>query len=165
VHKLITLLLPLLLLISAGTLSAGPMQEFVFEDAEQEEVFKRLRHEIRCLVCQNQSIGDSNAGLAKDLREEIYDMLKKGMSEQEIIDFLVQRYGDFVLYDPPMKPMTWMLWFGPLLIFFIALFYALRFVRSHLASDGVAPVVDDADLDRLKNLQAEASQNNNEDKG
>ncbi|NOQ81100.1 MAG: cytochrome c-type biogenesis protein CcmH, partial [Methylophaga sp.] len=82
--------------------------------------FISLSTELRCLVCQNQSLADSNAGLAQDLREEVYKLLKEGRTNQQIIDFLVSRYGDFVLYDPPLKLGTLMLWFGPLFILIFA---------------------------------------------
>jgi len=75
-----------------------------------------LEEELRCLVCQNQTIADSHAGLAADLRREVREQLAQGKSEQEVLDFMVQRYGDFVLYRPPVKSTTWLLWFGPLLL-------------------------------------------------
>jgi len=110
------LLIGLLLTLSvvAGT------EQFEFETSEQEARFIKLSTELRCLVCQNQSLADSNAGLAQDLRKEVYKLLKEGQTNQQIIDFLVSRYGDFVLYDPPLKLGTLMLWFGPLLILIFA---------------------------------------------
>lgn len=102
------------------TLSAvAGTEQFKFETSEQEARFASLSAELRCLVCQNQSLADSNAGLAQDLRQEVYNLLKQGQSDQQIVDFLVSRYGDFVLYDPPLKLATLMLWFGPLLILII----------------------------------------------
>ncbi len=78
--------------------------------------FQHLIKEIRCLVCQNQSLADSHAELAQDLRQEIYEMMKAGKSDREIIAFLVNRYGDFVLYRPPVKPTTYLLWYGPAIL-------------------------------------------------
>jgi cytochrome c-type biogenesis protein CcmH len=75
-----------------------------------------LEEELRCLVCQNQTIADSHAGLAADLRREVREQLAQGKSEQEVLDFMVQRYGDFVLYRPPVKSTTWLLWCGPFLL-------------------------------------------------
>lgn len=152
----ITALFIMFLLAAPAMLQAGPMQAFVFDNPEQEALFKRLSHEIRCLVCQNQSIADSNAGLATDLREEIYNMIKQGKSESEITGFLVERYGDFVLYDPPMKPVTWMLWFGPALMFAVGLYFALGFIRSHRATEAASPAIAESDSERLKDLQQEA---------
>ncbi len=151
-----SLIAGLLLLLQFGV-HAAPIATFEFESDEQEALFHRLSHELRCLVCQNQSIGDSNADLARDLRNEIYGMIAQGKTEQQIIDFMVQRYGDFVLYKPPVKPLTWMLWFGPAIVFVIALAYALRFIRAQ-KNTGAASQLDAAEIERLKNLQAEAEQ-------
>lgn len=83
------------------------------EDAVLEAKVQVLSEQLRCLVCQNQNLADSHADLAVDLKNQVRDMLKKGMSEQQVIDFMVQRYGDFVLYNPPVKNTTWLLWGGP----------------------------------------------------
>jgi cytochrome c-type biogenesis protein CcmH len=88
----------------------------------------KLAEELRCLVCQNQSLADSHAELAQDLKNEVRDMLRRGMSDREAVDFLVQRYGDFVLYRPPMKASTWLLWGGPFVLLIAglaALFFRL----------------------------------------
>jgi len=78
-----------------------------------DERLRRLETDLRCLVCQNQTLADSNAGLADDLRREVRALAVAGKSDDEIRAYLVERYGDFVLYDPPVKPTTWLLWFGP----------------------------------------------------
>jgi cytochrome c-type biogenesis protein CcmH len=75
-----------------------------------------LAEQLRCLVCQNQNLADSHAELAVDLKDQMREMLKKGQSEQDVIDFMVQRYGDFVLYKPPVKATTWLLWGGPFVL-------------------------------------------------
>jgi cytochrome c-type biogenesis protein CcmH len=88
-----------------------------------------LAEKLRCLVCQNESLASSHAELAEDLRREVREQMQKGMSDEEIIDYLVSRYGDFVLYDPPMKSYTVLLWFGPFALLLIAvgvLFYQVR---------------------------------------
>lgn len=103
---------------------------FSFSDPAEEQRYKELVAELRCLVCQNQSLADSNAGLAQDLREEVYRMMQQGTSNDEIISFLVARYGDFVLYRPPMKPTTYVLWFGPLLLLILGIVVMVRFVRG-----------------------------------
>lgn len=98
---------------------------------------RRLSEELRCLVCQNQTLADSNAPLAEDLRNEIREMAAKGMSDQEIIDYLVARYGDFVRYRPPLKSSTALLWLGPfalLLVGGVGLIVILR-QRQHQAAD------------------------------
>jgi cytochrome c-type biogenesis protein CcmH len=81
---------------------------------------------MRCLVCQNESLAGSNAELAQDLRREIYDKIQAGQSREAIIQFMVARYGDFVLYDPPLKLSTYPLWFGPFVLFGIASFFLAR---------------------------------------
>jgi cytochrome c-type biogenesis protein CcmH len=83
------------------------------EDRSLEAKVQVLAEQLRCLVCQNQNLADSHADLAVDLKNQVRDMLGKGMSEQQVIDFMVQRYGDFVLYNPPVKNTTWLLWGGP----------------------------------------------------
>ena len=85
-------------------------------DAALEKRAKALSEELRCLVCQNQTIADSNAELAVDLRKQVREQLAQGKSDEQVIDYMVGRYGDFVLYRPPVKETTWLLWFGPLLL-------------------------------------------------
>ena len=92
-----------------------------------------LAENLRCLVCQNESLASSHAELAEDLRREVRELIQKGMSDQEIKDYLVARYGDFVLYDPPMKSSTLVLWFGPFALLLVglgALFFQLRSRRK-----------------------------------
>lgn len=98
-------------------LAAGPVEgdkePLVFADLEQEMRFNQLTLELRCLVCQNQNLADSDAPLAQDLRKEIYDMLQAGKNDDEIKSFMVERYGDFVLYRPPVQGNTLALWAMP----------------------------------------------------
>lgn len=89
----------------------------VAEDANLEARVQTLAEQLRCLVCQNQNLADSHAELAIDLKNQVRDMLRKGKTEQEVVDFMVQRYGDFVLYNPPVKATTWLLWGGPFVLF------------------------------------------------
>ena len=91
------------------------------DDVELEKRVMAVSGELRCLVCQNQTIADSHAELAIDLRNQVREKLRQGMSEKEIVDFMVVRYGDFVLYRPLMKPSTWLLWFGPFALLVLAL--------------------------------------------
>ncbi|MGR8930636.1 MAG: cytochrome c-type biogenesis protein [Gammaproteobacteria bacterium] len=96
---------------------AMPLQAVVeyhpFDDPAKEEAYQSLITELRCLVCQNQTIADSNADLAKDLRQQVYDMLRQGKSRQDIVNFMTQRYGDFVMYRPAFNVKTLLLWLGP----------------------------------------------------
>lgn len=133
---------------------AGPVITYQFESEEQEALFNKLSDELRCLVCQNQSIADSNADLAKDLREEIYGMLQEGKSEQEVVDFMVARYGDFVLYNPPMKPVTWILWFGPAFALLAGFVFVVRIMRQQKSNR--ENEMSSEEMERLKALQSEA---------
>jgi len=114
------------IVFSAWTCAADVPMTFSNQDDEQR--FNELIRELRCLVCQNQSLADSNADLAQDLREEIYNEMLDGKSDNEIITYLVARYGDFVLYRPPMKPVTYLLWLGPALFLVIGVFIAVSFL-------------------------------------
>ena len=108
-----------LFLLFSTTFTAPPVQALLeplkFESSSQESRYKALITELRCLVCQNQNLADSNSELAGDLRLLTHNMILSGSSDTEIIQFMVSRYGDFVLYRPPFKPSTALLWFAPLI--------------------------------------------------
>lgn len=108
-------LFPALILLLISTNSIAGVEYKKFDDPEKEQAYKVLVDELRCLVCQNQTIADSNADLAKDLRRQVYEMLQQGKLQDEIIDFMIQRYGDFVMYNPPFKVKTGLLWICPIL--------------------------------------------------
>lgn len=118
---------------------AGPRGEarppIVFENPQVEQDYLELAEELRCLVCQNQNLIDSNAELADDLRREVAKMLKQGKNKQQVTDFMVERYGDFVLYNPPVKPQTWLLWGGPFVLMFWGLFTMLRKIKAGKTED------------------------------
>ena len=98
----------------------APVQEpLVFESQQQEDRFNQLTQELRCLVCQNQNLADSDAPLAHDLRAEVHEMLVAGKTDDEIKQFMVERYGDFVLYRPPVQKNTYLLWLAPLVLLLI----------------------------------------------
>ena len=127
------------LLISSGTFAAKAMPAL---DAAGVRRAAALSDQLRCLVCQNQSIAESNADLAVDLRREIGKQINAGRSDSEIIDFMVARYGDFVLYRPPVKSHTLLLWFGPALLAIAALFAFTRVLRNRRRRAVVAPLSD-----------------------
>jgi cytochrome c-type biogenesis protein CcmH len=102
-----------------------------------------IAEELRCLVCQNESLAGSRADLAEDLRREVRTLIKSGKSDAEIKEFLVSRYGDFVLYRPPVKPTTWLLWFGPLLLLLGAAWALVGIIRRKTAQKD-EPVLDPA---------------------
>jgi cytochrome c-type biogenesis protein CcmH len=107
------LAVPATLLGQAGGPTAPPMEPLTFETDEQEVRYQRLVRELRCTVCQNQNLIESNAPLANDLRRQISIMVKDGAETDEIIDYMVSRYGDFVLFRPPKNATTYLLWYGP----------------------------------------------------
>ncbi len=118
----------ILLLIQSSY--AGTIEAKEFTSFEQEKRYQDLIEDIRCPVCQGQSIGDSNSSLALDLREQVRIMILNNNTNDEIYSFMVQRYGDFVIFKPPIKPVTYMLWFAPFLFLFICLFFLFRSISS-----------------------------------
>jgi len=104
------------LLAFAGVTHAQAIEPMPFADHAQELRFQHLTQQLRCPMCQNETLADSNAPIARDLRNQIFQLMQQGKSDDEIRQYLVDRYSDYVLYDPPLKPGTWLLWFGPLLI-------------------------------------------------
>jgi cytochrome c-type biogenesis protein CcmH len=139
--RLLALLTLLLLVARAFGVDTG--EEFA--DPALQARYERLTHDLRCLVCQNESIADSNAGLAADLRREVREMLSAGKSDQEILAFMTDRYGDFVLFRPPFVARTWLLWLAPALLLAAGAWIAVRIIRqkSRLARTDT----DDSDLD------------------
>jgi cytochrome c-type biogenesis protein CcmH len=134
----LALFLALQLAASSFAGEAAPLAE----DPVVEQRLIAISEEMRCLVCQNESLAGSRADLALDLRREIRGLIKAGKTDAEIMDFMVSRYGDFVRYRPPVKPTTWLLWFGPFLLLLGAGVILVRMVRRSQRSD--APKVLDA---------------------
>jgi len=108
-HKLIALMFAVLVAGASVAKDAAP----VAADPALEARMMAIATELRCLVCQNQTIADSHADLAIDLRQQIRELLQKGQTDQQVLQYMTDRYGDFVLYRPPVKATTWLLWFGP----------------------------------------------------
>ena len=130
---------------------------FDFSGEVTEKRFQNLVSKLRCMVCQNESLAGSQAELAKDLRREVYQLMKSGKNDSEVIDFLIIRYGDFVLYQPPLRPSTWLLWIGPFVFFAIAAFLLLRRLskRSHMQE----ATLDDEDKAKVQQLLDNTSSN------
>ncbi|MCW8909582.1 MAG: cytochrome c-type biogenesis protein CcmH [Gammaproteobacteria bacterium] len=122
------------LVLSLSVFLALPAQAKIelheFSNEQMKDDYYVLMAELRCLVCQNQNLANSNAELAQDLRQQVYEMLDKGSSREDVVDFMVTRYGDFVLYRPPVKTITLLLWFGPAVMFLIALSIVFVFYRK-----------------------------------
>jgi cytochrome c-type biogenesis protein CcmH len=130
-------------LSSAFANEAAPLAD----DPVTEQRLISISEEMRCLVCQNESLAGSRSDLANDLRREIRILIKEGKSDDQIRNFMVERYGDFVLYRPPVKPVTWLLWIGPFIILAIGIAGLLRYLRRRNSS---IPNVTLTDLDNQK---------------
>ena len=126
----------LLLILLVSTFSVMAIDIHEFDTEEQRQDYKQRTEELRCLVCQNQNIADSDAGLAKDLRNEVAKLIKQGQNQVQITDYLVQRYGEFVTYNPPMGTDTIVLWVMPLLVLIIAIFVLIRSIRNNSKLSG-----------------------------
>ena len=127
---------------------AESIEASIFETEEQQSRYTQLIEDIRCPVCQGQSIGGSNSGLAKDLREKVREMILDGQSDPEIYSYMVERYGDFVVYKPPINIKTYLLWFAPLFILILSLIFLFRStIRNKENTVNVS-----SDLERAKKL-------------
>lgn len=147
--KILSSLLCIFLFSFSLTLQAK-VESRQFANAQMEQDYKTLVAELRCLVCQNQNLADSNAELAVDMRNKVYSMLNEGKSKTEIADFMVARYGDFVLYRPPVKSSTFMLWFGPFIFLLIGALIAVAYIRREQKS--ASGVVDSQTQKRAHSL-------------
>ena len=125
-NLLFMLLLSIIISLPLNVVAVEPSE--ILQNPQLETRARSLSQNIRCLVCQNQSIDDSNASLAKDLRKIVREQLVSGASDDEIYSFLIERYGDFVLLRPPVKATTYILWYGPLFIFFAGLVLSALFL-------------------------------------
>ncbi len=127
--------------LSAGSVAAAEAEPTAFDPIAHQRVVE-VSEQLRCLVCQNQSIAESKAELAVDLRNQVIEQVKAGKTNKEIIDFMVERYGDFVLYKPPFKMTTAILWLGPLALFVIGVgaFYVNLRRRKRLVEEAVKPL-------------------------
>jgi cytochrome c-type biogenesis protein CcmH len=133
-------LLTMLMAIAAGA-AAQAIDPLPFRDHAEELRFQHLTSELRCLVCQDENLADSNADFARDLRHKVFELMQQGKTDAQIKQYLVDRYSDFVLYDPPVNAHTWLLWFGPLLILIaggFAVGYTIR--KRSRAGTATAPV-------------------------
>jgi cytochrome c-type biogenesis protein CcmH len=137
-----------LLLMAAASMAGVEYREFA--NPEQQEAYESLTSELRCLVCQNQTIADSNADLASDLRRQVYEMLQKGQSKEDIIKFMTERYGDFVLYNPPFKSKTVLLWFGPVLFILIGVIFVALLIRRK--QNRPQPALSDEQRQKIRRL-------------
>lgn len=138
-------------LLGTGTLNAQ-VDTFEFETPEQQQRFRTLSDELRCPMCQNTNLTGSSGGVAEDLRREIHRMIMDGMTDQEIEQFMFERYGDFIFYRPRLRQETLLLWFGPLVFLAIGGFVAFSISRRARKIDEDEPVLDSAQQEKLQDL-------------
>jgi cytochrome c-type biogenesis protein CcmH len=131
--------------------AVGREAPLMAEDPKLEARLVDISQELRCMVCQNESLASSHAELADDLRNEVRELIRSGKSDQEVKDFLVSRYGDFVLYRPEVKPLTWVLWFGPFLLLVVAAIFLGVYLRQRRALATPVAMTDD-ERERAKQL-------------
>lgn len=126
----------MLLMVAVNVFSSVPVWSEQLTPM-QEQRYHKLLKELRCLVCQNQSLSESDAGLASDLRDEVHDMVLQDLTDDEIFDFMTSRYGDFVLYRPPFKPQNYVLWIAPFLLLAIGLAVLISKVARRARTEGL----------------------------
>lgn len=140
------LLIPMLLL----SLAAHAVIEVrTFDDPDKQRLYEELIDELRCLVCQNQNLAASNAELARDLRRQAHEMIERGAGKDEVVDYMVERYGDFVLYRPPFKSTTLLLWLGPVLFLATGLIVVIVIARRRAST---ADVLSDDERRKARSL-------------
>ena len=127
----------------SSSVLASPVDTYVFKDKVTEIRFNALNKELRCPKCQNQNLADSNSPIAADLRREVYDMLQQGKADMEIVDFMVSRYGEFVLYRPRVSSLTYLLWYGPAGLLFIGVIVVVMILRRKPVKNAQKPLSND----------------------
>jgi cytochrome c-type biogenesis protein CcmH len=147
--------LAIILVMLAGPACAVTSPSEMLPDPALEARARALGKELRCLVCQNQSIDDSDADLARDLRQVVRDRLVAGDSDKAVIDYVTQRYGDFVLLRPPVNPSTWLLWFGPVIVLLGGGLLLAAYFRGRGREAAPAADLDAAERERLRRLLAD----------
>ena len=150
------LFLSLVLLCAVTPFAAGKDAQPIGDDPAVEQRLTKLSKELRCLVCQNETLADSQADLAEDLRREIREQIKAGKSDKEIIDFLTARYGQFILYRPRVTPATYLLWFGPFVLLLGGLFLLFNYIKQRRDLVAEKPLTAD-ERRRAEELLASAS--------
>lgn len=150
------------LMASVGSISvsyAVNLETYQFDDPNKEALFRELINELRCPKCQNQSIADSDAPLAKDLRDRTYQMVQQGATKQEVVDYMVARYGDFAYYRPPVRLSTLVLWLGPVLVVLIGALVIIVRVRQQRHEE---VELSDHEREQLAALQSSGQDNDHD---
>ena len=162
--RLFAMLVGVGFIVAAAMPALAAIDVYEFKNVEQEQVFQELTATLRCPKCQNNTIADSNATLAQDMRQKTFELLNEGKSQQDVIDYMVARYGNFVTYDPPLMASTLILWLGPIL--FIIIGFTILVMRSRKTEDAKSKVTLDAEEEqRLQALLEEIEQQNPNENG
>lgn len=159
IRSLITMLMVAIgVAVSSWSIAyAANLETYKFDDPKKEALFRELIDELRCPKCQNQTIGDSDAPLAKDLRDRTYMMIQQGASKQEVVDYMVARYGDFAYYRPPVKLSTVVLWLGPVVVILVGAGVILMRVRSRNNAEVELSEQEQAQLAALRDSEQDKS--------
>ena len=152
VTSLVRSFVMLFLLLALTSAYAVKIEFHDFANKEQEQLYLQLIAELRCVKCQNQNLAESNAELAKDMRDKAYAMIIKGGSREDVIKYMTDRYGDFVLYKPPFKSKTWLLWFGPAVLLFFSLFYLVRRIRHQQQEVSAKDALSDEQREQMRRI-------------
>ena len=144
-------ILLMLAVFSTSVVNASPVDTYEFKDEVTKVRFNALNKELRCPKCQNQNLADSNSPIAADLRREVYDLLEQGKADSEIVNFMVARYGDFVLYRPRVSSLTYILWFGPAFLLLIGVVVVVMVIRKkpHEQADETLSADQQSKLDNI----------------
>lgn len=145
---------------SLMSLSYAVKIEFhTFDNKQQEKLYLQLIAELRCVKCQNQNLAESNAELAMDMRDKAYELIKEGGSREDVVNYMTARYGDFVLYKPPFKAQTLLLWIGPPVFLFLSLFFLFKLIRNQ--KNAPAETLNDTDRESMRELLTSNSKKDN----
>ena len=139
-----------LLLMFCLPATAVQIEFHSFDNSQRERLYLDLIAELRCVKCQNQNLAESNAELARDMREKTYEMVTAGKSREDVVNYMTARYGDFVLYKPPFKAKTILLWIGPPLLLILSLFFILRMIRNQ--PQEAADKLNDSELESVRDV-------------
>lgn len=143
----------LFFLVGGAVIARAAIESYPFDDEQQQKQFNSLIVELRCPKCQNQSLADSNSDIARDLKDKVHDLVVSGNTDEQIMKYLVARYGDFITYQPPVRVNTLLLWSGPLLILLVSLavaFFRVRAQGRQAPSDRQTNAVDESHLSELR---------------
>jgi cytochrome c-type biogenesis protein CcmH len=149
----------LFFVLGMTTLYAIKIEFHDFKNKQQEQLYLALIAELRCVQCQNQNLAESNAELAGDMREKVYEIVLKGGSRNDVVKYMTDRYGDFVLYKPPFKMKTLLLWFGPAILLLLSLYYLLKRIRQQ-ERQAATDVLTDEQREKMRELLNETPHKN-----